>query len=71
MQLTVPKGFIRFVANNLHPTDYGRIDEWVQRIKHWLDMGMKELYFFIHMPDEALSPELIVYLIGALNEQCE
>jgi len=70
MYLTLPKAFIRFVGNSLHPSDYKRIDEWVNRIRYWLDNGLKELYFFMHMHDEAYSPELSVYLIDTLNERC-
>ena len=71
MYLTIPKTFVRYAGNNLHGTDFLRIDDWVSRIKRWLDGGVKELYFFIHMHDEAKSPELTVYLIDKLNEVCE
>jgi uncharacterized protein YecE (DUF72 family) len=70
MYLTVPKAFIRFVGNSLHPTDYTRIDDWINRIKYWLDNGLEELYFFMHMHDEAYSPELTVYLVDQLNLKC-
>jgi uncharacterized protein YecE (DUF72 family) len=70
MALTIPKTFIRYVGNSLHGTDYTRIDEWVERTKKWLDKGMEELYFFMHMHDEATSPELTVYLVDALNKRC-
>jgi uncharacterized protein YecE (DUF72 family) len=70
MHLTIPKAFIRFVGNSLHPTDYTRIDAWVDRIKYWLDNGLQELYYFMHMHDEAYSPELTVYLVKTLNEVC-
>lgn len=69
MHLTVPKVFIRYVGNSLHATDYTRIDEWVERIKCWLNNGLKEVYFFMHMHDEAFSPELTVYLVDKLNKQ--
>jgi uncharacterized protein YecE (DUF72 family) len=69
MHLTLPKTFIRYVGNSLHPTDYTRIDEWVKRMKYWLDKGMKELYFFMHMHDEATSPELTVYLVDKMNKE--
>jgi uncharacterized protein YecE (DUF72 family) len=68
MELTVPKTFIRYVGNSLHPTDYVRIDAWIERIKYWLDNGLEELYFFMHMHNEALSPELTVYLVDKLNK---
>jgi uncharacterized protein YecE (DUF72 family) len=70
MELTVPKTFIRYVGNSLHPTDYIRTDEWIKRMKYWLDNGMRELYFFMHMHDEAYSPELTVYLVDKLNAAC-
>ena len=70
MHLTQPKTFIRYVGNSLHPTDYIRIDEWVKQIKYWLENGLEELYFFVHMHDEAFSPELTVYLVDKLNAAC-
>jgi uncharacterized protein YecE (DUF72 family) len=69
MHLTIPKTFIRYVGNSLHATDYTRIDEWIGRMKYWLDKGMEELYFFMHMHDEATSPELTVYLVDKMNKE--
>ena len=71
MELTIPKAFIRFVGNSLHPTDYTRIDNWVNRIKNWLEEGIEEIYFFMHMHDEGKSPELSQYLIDQLNKKCK
>jgi uncharacterized protein YecE (DUF72 family) len=70
MHLTIPKAFIRYVGNSLHPTDYTRTDVWVKRMKYWLDRGLQELYFFMHMHDEATSPELTVYLVDKMNKEC-
>ena len=70
MNLAIPKAFIRYVGNSLHPSDYTRIDEWIKRIKYWLDNGLEELYFFMHMHNEATSPELTVYLVDNLNKEC-
>jgi uncharacterized protein YecE (DUF72 family) len=70
MHLTIPKAFIRYVGNSLHPSDYTRCDVWVQRMKYWLDKGIEELYFFMHMHDEATSPELTVYLVDKINKEC-
>ena len=39
-------------------------------MKYWLDHGLQELYFFMHMHDEATSPELTVYLIDEMNKEC-
>lgn len=70
MHLTIPKAFIRYVGNSLHPTDFTRTDAWIERMKLWLDNGMEELYFFMHMHDEAYSPELTVYLVDKMNAAC-
>ncbi len=69
MHLTVPKAFIRYVGNSLHPSDYTRCDAWVERMKFWLSKGLEELYFFMHMHDEATSPELTVYLVDKMNKE--
>lgn len=70
MHLTIPKAFIRYVGNSLHKSDYTRIDAWVERMKYWLDHGLKELYFFMHMHDEATSPELTIDLVNKMNKAC-
>jgi uncharacterized protein YecE (DUF72 family) len=70
MHLTIPECFIRFVGNGLHPTDYTRIDEWVQRIKQWMAQGLETCYFFMHQHEELHSPELIKYFIQEMNKHC-
>jgi uncharacterized protein YecE (DUF72 family) len=70
MRLTTPEAFIRFVGNGLHPTDYTRIDDWVQRIKQWMSEGIHKVYFFMHQHEELHSPELCRYLIQELNKHC-
>lgn len=69
-RLTVPEAFIRFVGNNLHPTDYSRVDDWVKGIKAWLDKGLPSVYFFMHQHEEKDSPELCAYTIRELNRAC-
>lgn len=70
MHVTAPNIFVRFVGNSLHPSDYVRIDEWVERMKYWLENGLQEIYFFMHMPNETYCPELIAYLIDKMNAAC-
>jgi len=70
MHLTLKKTFIRYVGNSLHPTDYTRIDAWIERMKYWLNKGMDDIYFFMHMHNEATSPELTVYLVDKMNKEC-
>lgn len=68
MRLTTSTAFVRFVGNNLHETDFQRIDLWVERITKWANEGLKELYFFIHMHDEKESPVLAHYFVEQLNK---
>jgi len=70
MRLTTPTAMIRFVGNGLHPTDFTRIDAWVERLKLWFDAGLQQLYFFVHEPDNTLAPDLAIYLIEKLNKVC-
>lgn len=70
MHLSQLKAMVRFVANNLHPTDHTRIDGWVHRINQWLENGLETLYFIIHMDNEKHSPELAGYLVDKLNAVC-
>ncbi|HAI83129.1 MAG TPA: DUF72 domain-containing protein [Chitinophagaceae bacterium] len=67
MHLTIPKVFIRYVGNSLHPTDYTRADAWMQRMHYWMEQGIESIYFFMHMHDETYSPELTVYMVDAMN----
>ena len=69
-RLSSPVLFLRFNGHNLHPTDYTRIDAWVERIKEWVEEGLKEVYIFVHEPDQHLNADLAIYLINALNKQC-
>ncbi len=69
MELPTPHAFIRFVGNGLHPTDYSRIDEWIERISSWIGQGLQSVYFFLHQHDEKDTPILADYTIRKLNEK--
>lgn len=71
MRLTVPAAFIRFVGYGLHPTDYKRMDDWVERVCEWEKKGLEKLYFFMHQDDEVYTPRLLSYFISKLNERRE
>lgn len=67
MMLSTPHAFIRFVGNGLHPTDYARCDEWIDRIADWKKQGLQSVWFFMHQHDEQFSPRLCDYVIEKLN----
>jgi len=67
-RLTNKTAFIRFVANNIFVSDYKRMDDWIEKINRWLELGLERLYFFIHAPDKSMCPELSLYFIHNLNK---
>ena len=69
MMLPTPHAFIRFVGNSLDKTDYLRVDNWVDRISQWRDMGLQSVWFFMHQHDERYSPELSDYVCEQLNKE--
>jgi len=70
MELTIPEIFIRFVGNGqeFQESDFARIDDWVKRIKSWLDKGLEKIYFFLHQHDEKDTPILANYTIQQFNK---
>lgn len=70
MEATVPRTMIRFVGNGKHPTDYTRIDAWVERLQTWIANGIEEIWFFVHQPHELYSPEMCAYFVEKINAAC-
>jgi uncharacterized protein YecE (DUF72 family) len=71
MHLTLPKLFVRFVCNSLHNSSLSRTNDWVQRLKHWIDAGLEEAYIFLHPGDDAAIPDLASYWINETNKHCQ
>lgn len=69
IRLTTPTAFIRFVGCNVDEIDYHRIDDWIERIVQWKDLGLKQLYYFVHQNVEKSSPLFSAYLIEKLNKK--
>lgn len=66
MRLTNNEAFIRYVGAN-HPTDFTRLDDWVDRLKKWREQGLDNIHFFVHQNVEKKSPELAAHFIKNLN----
>lgn len=67
MRLTNQEAFIRYVGAN-HPSDYDRLDAWVERIEKWVKLGLPQVDFFIHQNNEKESPLLAEYFIEKINK---
>ena len=68
MRLTSPVAFVRYVGAN-HESDYPRLEDWVERIKVWKELGLEKLYFFVHQNLEKASPYLSHFFIERLNSE--
>jgi uncharacterized protein YecE (DUF72 family) len=69
MEVTAPFVMIRFVGNGMHPTDYVRLDAWVERMGEWMKKDIAEIHFYMHQPDELYTPQMTKYLVDSLNER--
>jgi uncharacterized protein YecE (DUF72 family) len=69
MRLTTPQAFIRYVGANDPQSDRERLDDWIARLKVWVDQGLRDIYFFVHQNIELESPFLSAYFIERLNTE--
>lgn len=67
-RLTNNEAFIRFVGAN-HPLDYNRLDEWVLKLREWVNAGLENVHFFIHQNAEKESHLLATHFIKNINAE--
>lgn len=70
MHLTLPKLFLRFVCNGVHPSTFTRINQWIDRIQQWLERGLEELYVIVHPGNDAAVPDVAAHWTQQLNTHC-
>lgn len=68
MRLTTASAFIRYNASN-HKSDYSRLDDWLKRLQHWSEKGLKNIYFFVHEVQEDDQSLLSTYFIEQFNKE--
>ena len=68
MHASAPFVLVRFVGNGLHASDYSRVQDWVVRLGHWVNKGIREVFFFSHEPDNLLAPELAHFVTLQVEE---
>ena len=52
MRLTTPDTMLRFVGNQFHPTDYSRLDDWVERLANWREHGLERAFLYFHQKSD-------------------
>ena len=67
MRLTTPVAFIRYVGANEPESDRRRLDDWINRLGVWVELGLRDIYFFVHQNIEKESPLLSAYFIDKIN----
>lgn len=68
MRLTTDTAFIRYNGAN-HKKDYERLDEWLDRLEEWYELGLKNVYFFVHQHMEEGESLLSAYFIEKFIER--
>ena len=66
-RLTHTTAIIRFVGNRHHPSDFERVDSWVERLQRWFDGGLQEALVWLHQPEEHLNVEVAEHLVAKLQ----
>lgn len=61
---------IRFIGNANDSIDDVRLDGWISRLNTWLKMGLEQVEFFVHEPEDRVAPEVIGRFINRLNDEC-
>lgn len=69
MRLTTPVAFIRYVGANEPKSDISRLDDWTERIEKWVQLGLRDIYFFVHQNIERESPLLSAHFIDQINKR--
>ncbi|WP_413288739.1 DUF72 domain-containing protein [Bdellovibrio sp. HCB337] len=61
---------LRFIGNDLHPSDAVRAKKWAERLAQWSQQGLRKVFYFVHEPDDVKAPEMANTVIYDLNEEC-
>lgn len=67
--ISAPFTMLRFIGNNLHPSDEPRARVWAERLNSWSQQGLQRVFYFVHQPEDTLAPEMTNSVIYYLNEE--
>ena len=66
--VTGDTGFVRFISHPQGRYNQSYLEQWVDYLDCWLRQG-KTVYFFVHCPQEARSPDTAKYFQSLLEQQ--
>lgn len=58
--------FIRFISHPDRQYNQTYLEQWVHKLNYWFSQG-KTVYFFVHCPQEARSPDTAKYFYSLFN----
>ncbi len=61
MAVTAPFLVLRMGAYDQHPSDFRRMDDWVNRIEAWNNKGLASVHLLMHQPNSFTTPESCHY----------
>ncbi len=61
------KGFVRFISHPEQKYNQIYLKQWAHYLDNWLNQG-KTIYFFVHCPQEARSPDIAKYFYSLILE---
>lgn len=68
--ISAPFTMLRFIGNDLDPSDFARSKTWAEKFLQWQEQGLERAYFFVHEPDDIKAPEMADQVVQDLNEIC-
>lgn len=67
--ISAPYTMLRFIGNDLHPSDAARAAVWAERLATWSRAGLQRVFFFVHEPDDIVTPQMTAVVVRELNER--
>lgn len=68
--ISAPFVMLRFIGNDLHPSDFPRVHDWALRFQKWTELGLSRVFFFAHEYEDINNPELADVIVKELNQHC-
>lgn len=60
---------LRFIGNDLHPSDFLRAKLWLDKFSDWQKSGLKNLFLFVHEPDDVSAPDMTQFFLEQIKTQ--
>lgn len=67
--ISAPFSMLRWIGNNLHPSDHTRAKAWAERLGSWSQKGLQRMFVFVHEPGNPEVIDMSDIMIQELNEK--